>query len=117
MWQKKNNEYKGKSYYYSTINRLRKQKKIDDKFEVMLSSLTLEEIISVKLELSARFLNRRMYNFQIWKSIESICRDAVVRFALSACRSKLDAATFLGLSLTELNLNLKKMDISLDKGE
>jgi len=115
MWQKKNNEYKGKSYYYSTINKLRKDKKIDDKFEVMLSSLTLEEIISVKLELSARYLNNRMYNFQIWKSIESICREAVVRFALSACRSKLDAATFLGLNLTELNLNLKKMDISLDK--
>jgi hypothetical protein len=115
MWQKKNNEYKGKSYYYSTINKLKKDKKIDDKFEVMLSSLTLEEIISVKLELSARYLNNRMYNFQIWKSIESICREAVVRFALSACRSKLDAATFLGLNLTELNLNLKKMDISLDK--
>jgi len=115
MWQKKNNEYKGKSYYYSTINKLKKDKKIDDKFEVMLSSLTLEEIISIKLELSARYLNNRMYNFQIWKSIESICREAVVRFALSACRSKLDAATFLGLNLTELNLNLKKMDISLDK--
>jgi len=115
MWQKKNNEYKGKSYYYSTINKLKKDKKIDDKFEVMLSSLTLEEIISVKLELSARYLNNRMYNFQIWKSIESICREAVVRFALSACRSKLDAATFLGLNLTELNLDLKKMDISLDK--
>jgi len=114
MWQKKNNEYKGKSYYYSTINKLRKEKKINDKFEVMLSSLTLEEIISIKLELSARYLNNRMYNFQIWKSIESICREAVVRFALSSCRSKLDAATFLGLSLGELNINLKKMNIFLD---
>ena len=114
MWQKKNNEYKGKSYYYSTINKLRKEKKIDDKFEVTLSSLTLEEIISIKLELSARYLNNRMYNFQIWKSIESICREAVVRFALSSCRSKLDAATFLGLSLGELNINLKKMNIFLD---
>ena len=72
MWQKKNNEYKGKSYYYSTINKLKKDKRIDDQFEIMLSSLTLEEIISVKLELSARYLNNRMYNFQIWKSIESI---------------------------------------------
>jgi len=114
VWQKKNNEYKGKSYYYSTINKLRKEKKINDKFEVMLSSLTLEEIISIKLELSARYLNNRMYNFQIWKSIESICREAVVRFALSSCRSKLDAATFLGLSLGELNINLKKMNIFLD---
>ena len=50
MWQKKNNEYKGKSYYYSTINKLKKDKRIDDQFEIMLSSLTLEEIISVKLE-------------------------------------------------------------------
>jgi len=114
MWQKKNNEYKGKSYYYSTINKLRKEKRIDDKFEVMLSSLSLEEIIAVKLELSSKYLNNRMYNFPIWKSIEAICREAVVKFALSACRSKLDAASFLGLSLGELNLNLKKMKIKLD---
>ena len=114
MWQKKNNEYKGKSYYYSTINKLRKEKRIDDKFEVTLSSLSLEEVIAVKLELSSRYLNNRMYNFPIWKSIEAICREAVVKFALSACRSKLDAASFLGLSLGELNLNLKKMKIKLD---
>ena len=114
MWQKKNNEYKGKCYYYSTINKLRKEKRIDDKFEVMLSSLSLEEIIAVKLELSSKYLNNRMYNFPIWKSIEAICREAVVKFALSACRSKLDAASFLGLSLGELNLNLKKMKIKLD---
>ncbi len=114
MWQKKNNEYKGKSYYYSTVNKLRKEKKIDDQFEVMLSSLSLEELISVKLELSARYLNNRMYNFPIWKSIEAICREAVVRFALSTCRSKLDAASFLGLSLGDLNLNLKKMKIKFD---
>jgi hypothetical protein len=68
MWQKKNNEYKGKSYYYSTINKLKKDKKIDDRFETMLSSLSLEEIIAVKLELSSRYMNNRMYNFQIWKS-------------------------------------------------
>ena len=117
MWQKKNNEYKGKSYYYSTINKLKKEKKIDDRFETMLSSLSLEEIIAVKLELSARYLNSRMYNFPIWKSIEAICREAVVRFALSACRSKLDAASFLGLSLGELNINLKKMNIFLDNKE
>jgi len=114
VWQKKNNEYKGKSYYYSTINRLRKEKKIDDHFEVMLSSLTLEELIAVKLELSARFLNNRMYNFPIWKSIEFICREATIKFALSACRSKLDAASFLGLSLGELNIYLKKMKIKFD---
>ena len=30
MWQKKRNEVKGKSYYYSTINRLQKEKKIDE---------------------------------------------------------------------------------------
>ena len=64
-----------------------------------------------------RYLNNRMYNFPIWKSIEAICREAVVRFALSACRSKLDAASFLGLSLGELNINLKKMNIFLDNNE
>ena len=48
MWQKKNQEYKGKSYHYSFINKLKKRKKITSEFEVILSTLTLEEVIAMK---------------------------------------------------------------------
>jgi hypothetical protein len=117
MWQKKNKEYKGKSYHYSFINKLKKQKKINDEFEVMLSALTLEEIISVKLELSSRYINNRLYNFPIWSSLNNIIKEAVLTYALAACRSYSDSASFLGINQRELRTLIKKYNIKLDTEE
>ena len=115
MWQKKNQEYKGKSYDYSFINKLKKQKKINDEFEVMVSTLTLEELISIKLELSSRYINNRLYNFPIWSSLNNIIKEAVLKYALSACRSYGDSASFLGITQTEFKSLIKKYQIKLDK--
>jgi hypothetical protein len=115
MWQKKNQEYKGKSYDYSFINKLKQEKKITDEFEVMLSSLTLEEIIAVKLELASRYINNRLYNFPIWASLNNIIKEGVLLYALSACRSYSDMASFLGLNQRELKTLIKKYDLELDK--
>jgi len=117
MWQKKRNEVKGKSYYYSTINKLKKEKKIDEVFLSRISSLTLEEVIAIKLETAARFVNHKLYNFPIWKSLHNICREAVLHFALSSTRSLNDAASFLGITSAELKDNLKKYAISLDNSK
>ena len=117
MWQKKRNEVKGKSYYYSTINKLKKEKKIDEVFLSRISSLTLEEVIAIKLESAARFVNHKLYNFPIWKSLHNVCREAVLHFALSSTRSLNDASSFLGIPVTELKDNLKKYAISLDNSK
>ncbi len=115
MWQKKRNEVKGKSYHYSTINKLKREKKIDDVFLSRINNLTLEELIAIKLEAAARFVNNKLYNFPIWKSLHYICREAVLMFALSSTRSLNDAASFLGISQSEFKENIKKYNISLDK--
>ena len=117
MWQKKRNEVKGKSYYYSTINRLQREKKIDDIFLSRINTLTLEEVIAVKLEAASRFINHKLYNFPIWKSLHYVCREAVLMFALSSTRSLNDAASFLGISQNEFKENVKKYNISLDNKE
>jgi hypothetical protein len=114
MWQKKNQEYKGKSYHYSFINKLKKEKKITGEFEVMMSTLTLEEIIAIKLELSSRYINNRLYNFPIWSSLNNIIKEAVLNYALTACRSYADAASFLGMNKREFKTTIKKYDIKLD---
>lgn len=114
MWQKKRNEAKGKSYHYSTINKLKKEKKIDEVFLSRISSLTLEEVIAIKLESAARFINRKLYNFPIWKSLHNVCREAVLHFALSSTRSLSDASSFLGITQAELKENIKKYEIKLD---
>ncbi len=97
----------GKNLYYSISNKLQKDKKINDEFEIMINSLTLEEVIALKLELSTRSLRGKYYGFPIWKSLPELTRDAVLKYALSATRSKKEAARFLGISISELNTNLK----------
>jgi len=115
MWQKKRHEVKGKSYHYSTINRLKREKRIDEVFLSRINQLTLEEVIAVKLEAASRFINHKLYNFPIWKSLHYVCREAVLMFALSSTRSINDAASFLGITQSELKENVKKFKINLDK--
>jgi hypothetical protein len=117
MWQKKRNEVKGKSYHYSTINRLKREKRIDEVFLSRINQLTLEELIAIKLESAARFINHKLYGFPIWKSLHWVCREAVLMFALSSTRSLNDAASFLGINQQDLKENLKKFEISLDNEE
>jgi len=45
----------------------------------------------------------------------SICKEAVLHFALSSTRSLTDAASLLGISTLDLKENMKKYHISLDK--
>ena len=98
----------GKNLYYSISKKLQKDKKINDEFEVMINSLSLEEVIALKLELSTRSLRGKYYGFPIYKSLPELTRDAVLKYALSATRSKKEAARFLGLSVSEFQKAIKK---------
>lgn len=104
MSSKKVNKFKN----YSFIFVMKKQKKVNDNFLNVLSSLTLEEIIAIKLELSAKLVKHKFYNFPIWKAIPSICKDAVLRFVLSASQSKRDGARILGIDVREYDKLLKR---------
>ena len=112
-WKKKLRERKGKSYNYSLRKKLKKDKKITDDFEIMLSSLTLEEIIGLRLELASLYINNKLYNFPIYKSIKYITKEACLRFALSATRTYGDAASFLGINESDLRKEIKKFKIDL----
>ena len=113
MWAKKNKEFKGKNYYYSLKNRLRKENKIDSNFELILNNLTLEEIIGLKLELSSLYINSKLYNINIWKSTYYICREAVLKYSLSSCRTIRDAASLMGITESSFRKEIKKYKINL----
>ena len=112
-WKKKLREYKGRNNDYSLRKKLKKQKKITDDFEIMLSTLTLEEIIGLRLELAALYINNKLYNFPIYKSIKYITKEACLKFALSATRTYGDAASFLGMNESDLRKEMKKFKIDL----
>ena len=112
-WNKKK-KIQGKNKYYSLSNKLKKENKIDKNFELVLNNLTLEEIIGLKLELSSEYINNKLYNFPIWNSIHYICREAVLNYSLSACRSIKDAASLMGISESDFRKEVKKFQIKLN---
>ncbi len=90
---------------------MRKERKVNDEFLNLLSSITLEEVIALKLELAIQLTKHKFYNFPLWKSMPSICRDAILRYTVSACQSKRDGARMLGIDIREFNKLLKRYNI------
>ena len=77
-------------------------------FELALNRLSLEEVIGLKLELASKMFGGKCYGIPIFKSMRDIVNDAVLKYALSSCRTKKEAARFLGLSSQNFNKLLKK---------
>ena len=107
MWQRKKKLY-GKNVNYSISKKLRNDKDITEEFEVLLNSLSLEEIIALKLELAAKSINNKLYGFPLWKGINNIVKEALLKTALSITRTKGEAARFLGLDRPRLHALEKK---------
>ena len=85
----------------SIITKLKDQNKINDNLLTCIGSLSLEELIGLKFELSANHINNRLYGFDIWRKTSYIVKDAVLKFAISTTKSKKDAARFLGITAQE----------------
>ena len=111
MWKFKRKKYsKPGQDYYSISNKLKSEAKITTDFEIMLSSLTLEEIIALRLELAANAVNGKLYGLNLWKELPTIVKDAVLKYAYSACRTKNEAAAMLGINKNELRKLLKQFE-------
>ena len=76
----------------------------------MVAGLSLEELIALKLDLATRTTGGKMYGFPLWYSIPEMSRAAVLKYVLSACRTKMEAARFLGVNKEYLYRLLKKYD-------
>lgn len=83
---------------YSFSKFLRSNNKSSDEFEFMLNKLTLEEVIALKLELSSKTLNGKLYGFNLWNNLPKIIKEALIIFAVSATSNIDEAQTLLGVS-------------------
>ena len=95
----------GKNRYYSMARKLRREGKSTVEFEVMLNNLSLEDLIALKLEVASKVAGSKLYGFKLWHSIPDLVRDAMLKYAMSATRTKNEAQRFLGID----SLNYKKM--------
>jgi hypothetical protein len=109
-WKRKKN-YNGKNKNYSISNKLKKERRSNDEFEIMLSNLTLEEAIALKLELSTKPVSGRLYGIPLWSSLQNIVQDAVFKYAFSATRTQAEAMRFLGLKEQSFHILRKKFGI------
>ena len=97
MWENKRSRFKKPDQdYYSIENKLKSEGRIDEKFKVMLSSLTIEEVIGLRLELAAKSVNYKLYGMNLWSSLPDIVREGVLKYVYSAGRTKGEMASFLG---------------------
>ena len=109
-WKTKVNR-RTKTRYYSITNKLRRENKINKDFESMLSNLSLEDIIALKLELSTRSVSNRLYGLPIWNNLVRITQEAVLKYAVSAPRTQGEAMRFLGLRPKDYKTLSKKFEI------
>ena len=113
MWENKRSRFKKPNQdYYSISNKLKSEGKINERFEIMLSSLTLEEIIGLRLELAAKTVNYKLYGMDLWHSLQDIVRDGILKYAFSAARTKGEIASFLGVDKNTLKRLLNKYNIT-----
>jgi len=113
MWESKRSRFKKPNQdFYSIANKLKSEDKIDEKFEIMLSSLKLEEIIGLRLELAAKTVNYKLYGTSIWQNLPNIVQDGVLKYVYSAARTKGEMASFLGINKVSLKRLLKKHNIT-----
>tara|TARA_R110002020_G_scaffold100489_1_gene237503 strand:+ start:50 stop:391 length:342 start_codon:yes stop_codon:yes gene_type:complete len=84
---------------------------LQDDLLININKLSLEDLIAVKLELSANNINNRLYGFDLWKQTNNIVKEALLKFAVSTTNSKKDAARFLGLTYMEFKRALKKYEV------
>ena len=113
MWESKRSRFKKSDQdYYSMANKLKSENKINETFEVMLSSLTLEEIIGLRLELAAKSVNYKLYGANIWSALPNIVQDGVLKYVYSAARTKGEMASFLGINKIQLKRLLNRHNIT-----
>jgi len=93
---------------YSIIRKLRKKGKLSEEMEIFVSNLSIEDLIALKLEISSKPVNGRLFGIPIWKSIPFIVRDAVLKTAISVCKTKVDAANMIGMDVDKMDNLLKK---------
>ena len=120
----KNLRSDGRNRDYSISNKLRKDGKSSEEFEIIFNNLSLEEVIGLKLELASKSAFKgKLYGLPLWYSVPSSVKAAILKYAMSATRSKREAARFLGLNELVLKNLIRKHKIDdyfkkkLDKEE
>jgi len=90
---------------------LREQGKINESFEVMLSALSMEELMALKLESIVRTMRGKYFGFPLWKVFPKIIKDALLKIAVSMTTNHKDAALLLGMTAQQYYFQIMTHDV------
>tara|TARA_Y100001937_G_scaffold112895_1_gene160982 strand:+ start:716 stop:1117 length:402 start_codon:yes stop_codon:yes gene_type:complete len=110
----KNTKFYSNNKNYNLKNKLLKESKIDKQFLEKLSFITLEDLITLKLLVSTESLKGKIFNFPFLKYTTDICKEAIVRFALSASNNRKEASLILGMKKADFINYLREYDLMED---
>ncbi len=88
---------------YNLADELIQSKRIDEGFIRMLDGLSLEEILGLKLETTAKLVKGKMYGLKIYHTLPVIVRESLVKYTCKKFKLKSHAASFLGVTLKKYN--------------
>jgi|AntRauTorcE11897_2_1112592.scaffolds.fasta_scaffold03486_4 hypothetical protein len=108
-WIRRNTKTQGEKR--SVINKIKKEGRIDGRFVQQITSLSLEEVIMVKLEQANRMFGGKLYGLPLMKTLPIIAKEAAAKYAISSSRSLFDAATFLGLNYNQFKYWVYKFNL------
>jgi DNA-binding protein Fis len=103
---------RGRNYNQSIKKILEQENKISTNLKLLINNLSLEDLIALKLELSAAALNGKLHGFPIWNMTSYIVRESMLKFALSTSSSHKQAALILGITVNELRRQIKVYNIN-----
>ena len=95
----------------SFSRKLRNDGKSNEAFEIMLSALTLEEIIGLKLECSSRLTAGKMYGLNLWSNMVDITKEALYNATISVAKTNKEATRILGINEQTFKMLKKKYRI------
>lgn len=108
----KDNKFTSDNENYNLKNSLLKEGKIDKDFIEKIKFLKLEELITLKLISSTELLNNKLLNFPILKYAQDICKESVVRYALSCAKNRREASLMIGMKKADFIHYIKEYGLT-----
>ena len=95
----------------SIILTLCQRGQLNDSILTNINNISLEDLIAIKLELSAKHINNKLYAFNLLSNTNKLVKEAIIKFAISATDSKMDAARFLGIDYEGLHRLVREYNL------
>jgi len=92
-------------------HKLREQGKSNEAFETMLSVLTMEELLGLKLECASRLTNGKLYGFNLWSNVVNITKEALYNAVISITNTNKEATRVLGINEQTFNVLKRKYKV------